>query len=375
MKKYRFLTVGIVVFMMVSATLAWALEQAPLNPEFLQYQVQRKAKALSTRTADGHSLGYIPSPFKLPQPATSLPGLQGKIKALPSSYDLRTYSKMSSVKDQGAEGNCWAFATYGSMESYLLTSESWDFSENNLCNLHGFNYAYGAGGNANMSLAYLTRWSGPVLESADPYSNGAGNSPTGLTVQKHVQSALLIPDRTSSIDNDAIKQAIMTYGGLYSTFCWDSTYYNSGNGAYYYSGAANANHAITIIGWNDAYNRNNFNTTPVGDGAFLIKNSWGSSWGNAGCNWISYYDAKIGKDNCMFLNAESTANYTSSYEYDTLGLCSAYGYGSTTAWGANIFTGDPAQSRQSVFMPEAPAPVTKSGFIRVLPPGARPAAH
>ena len=43
MKKYRFLTVGIVVFMMVGTTLAGALEQAPLNPEFLQYQVQRKA--------------------------------------------------------------------------------------------------------------------------------------------------------------------------------------------------------------------------------------------------------------------------------------------------------------------------------------------
>ncbi|MBU4201425.1 MAG: hypothetical protein KKG09_10500 [Verrucomicrobia bacterium] len=354
MKRHRFLTIGFVVFTMVlvNATLLWALERSPLNPEFLQYQEQLRTKTLTTRTADGHGLGYIPAPFKLPQPAASLPVPQGKtqappeasprrVKALPSSYDLRTYGKMSSVQDQGAEGNCWTFATFGSLESCLLTAESWDFSENNLANLHGYtNRAYGAGGNAYMSLAYLTRWSGPVNEADDPYSNGADGSPAGLTVRKHVQSAQFIPDRAASTDNDAIKQVIMTYGAIYSTFCWvDSTsYYNDTACAYYYNGAANANHAIAIIGWDDTYSRANFNSTPAGDGAFLIKNSWGPSWGNAGCFWISYYDAKIGKDNCLFLNAESTSNYGSVYEYDTLGFTGGYGYGGTTAWGANIFS-------------------------------------
>ncbi|MCX6993744.1 MAG: lectin like domain-containing protein [Kiritimatiellaeota bacterium] len=339
MKKQSLLTVGFVVFAMAinSATLVWALEMAPLNPEFQQYQAQQQTKALATRTADGHGLGHIPAPFKLPQPAVSLPAQQGKLQTLPATYDLRDYSKVSSVKDQGDYGNCWAFATFGSMESCLLTAETWDFSENNLANKHGLDKAYGAGGNYYMSLAYLGRWAGPVLETADPYSNGS-SSPSGLAVQKHIQSAQFIPDRTSATDNDKIKQAIMTYGGLYSAFYYADAYYNGANYAYYCSSASSGNHAITIVGWDDNFSRTKFNSTPAGDGAFLIKNSWGPSWGNAGYFWISYYDARIGKDNCLFLNAESTANYTSYYQYDPLGFCTALGLGSTTAWSANIFS-------------------------------------
>ncbi|MCG2659160.1 MAG: surface layer protein B, partial [Kiritimatiellae bacterium] len=310
MKKHSLLIVGFMVFAMVLAgtMTAWALERAPLNPEFLQYQAQRQTKALTTRTADGHGLGYIPAPFKLPQPTASfLSAQRNKLKAsLPASYDLRTpYGKVSSVKDQGAYGNCWTFGTFGSMESCLLTGETWDFSENNLANLHGFDYAYGEGGNHLMSLAYLGRWGGPVLESADPYSNGP-SSPTGLTVQKHIQSAQFIPDRAvGNTDNDAIKQAIMTYGGIYSAFCYNGAYYNSANYAYYYNGdyVSAWGHAITIVGWDDAFDRTKFDMTPSGDGAFLIKNSWGTSWGDAGYFWISYYDAHIGNNNCLFLNA------------------------------------------------------------------------
>jgi len=343
MNKHRFLTAGLVVLAMALAGImpAWSLEMAPLNPAFLQYQQQLQAKTLTARTADGHGLGYIPGPFKAPQPSPSFLAAQRSMSAiLPANYDLRNYSKVSPVKNQGNYGNCWAFATFGSMESCLLTAETWAFSENNLANKHGFDHPYGDGGEHWMSLAYLSRWSGPVLESADPYSNGF-YSPTGLPVQKHIQSAQFIPDRTSATDNDMIKQAITNYGGMYSAFYYGDAYYNDANCAYYYNGSKSmeGNHAITIVGWDDAYSRTNFNSTPPGDGAFLIKNSWGTDWGNAGYFWISYYDSLIGKDNCLFFNAASTTNYESIYQYDTLGMCAAYGYGTTTAWGANIFSG------------------------------------
>jgi len=313
------------------------MERAPFNPDFQQYQAQLRAKAFIPRTANGHGLGYIPAPFKPPRNAEFLAAQPAKLQALPSSYDLRNYSKVSPVQNQGGYGNCWAFATFGSMESCLLTGESWDFSENNMANKHGFNYAYGAGGNHYMALAYLGRWDGPVLESDDPYSNGA-HSPAGLTIQKHIQSAQFITARAFFTDNDAIKQAIMDQGGLYSAFYWDDAYHNYANRAYYYSGSSEANHAITLVGWNDAFSRTAFKSTPPGDGAFLVKNSWGTAWGDAGYFWISYYDARIGSENCLFLNAESTTNYASIHQYDSLGFCTAFGYGSTTAWGANIFT-------------------------------------
>ena len=87
-------------------------------------------------------------------------------KAYPSSYDLRVLSRVSPVKDQGAYGTCWAFASLGSLESGLLASNPtvWDFSEDNLAWFAGFSVGsdpYNDGGNAFMALAYLSRWGGP----------------------------------------------------------------------------------------------------------------------------------------------------------------------------------------------------------------------
>jgi C1A family cysteine protease len=326
----------VLAIFLTGAVFAWAVDQAPINPDFQQYQQQLRAKALTARTADGHGLGFIPHPTRLPAPAVALPKAQRQ--ALPSSYDLRTYGKVTAVQDQGEYGNCWTFATFASMESCLLTGATWNFSENNLANKHGLDNGYGDGGNSYMSLAYLGRWAGPVLEADDPYSNGP-NSPSGLTVQKHVQSAVFVPDRTAFTDNDLIKQAIMTYGALYTTMYWGNTYYNSANAAYYYNGSSVGNHAVTIVGWDDTYSRTKFGTTPAGDGAFLVKNSWGTSWGSAGYFWASYYDTKFGLYNCLFVNAEATSNYDSVYQYDPLGYCTSFGYGSTTSYGANIFSG------------------------------------
>lgn len=325
----------IVAMAIMGASPAWAQERAPLNPAFVRYVESKRAGGLA-KGDDGQALGYIPPPCKLPSAAAALP--QGKAQALPSSYDLRDHGKLTPVKDQGDYGTCWTFATFGSMESCLLPGETWDFSENNLANLHGFDWAYTDGGNSFMSLAYLGRWSGPVNEADDPYSNGPGGSPAGLPVRKHVETALWIPDRTGSSDNTILKQAIVAYGGLYSSFRWERAYYNSAHCAYYYNGADDGNHAITLVGWDDNFSRTNFGITPAGDGAFLIKNSWNTTWGDAGYGWISYYDTTMGKENCLFLNAAATSDYESVYQYDTLGFCTSFGYGSTVGWGANIFT-------------------------------------
>ena len=148
----------------------------------------------------------------------------------PAYYDLRSLKKVSqSIKDQGTSGTCWAFATYESLESFLMPRENWDFSENNLKNLltsaypGGFDYI--EGGNMFMSTAYLARWSGPVKEIDDPYNPYSGMSPNNLPIQKHVQNVSFYPDRNGPMDNNEIKSAVMNYGVVYTTINYDPTFY------------------------------------------------------------------------------------------------------------------------------------------------------
>ncbi len=71
----------------------------------------------------------------------------------------------------------------------------------------------------------------------------------------------------------------MKYGAVYSTMYWDLAYYQENNYTYRFTGSLTANHAITIVGWDDSFDRNKFTQVPPGDGAFIVKNSWGRSLG------------------------------------------------------------------------------------------------
>jgi C1A family cysteine protease len=323
---------------------------APINPDFLEFADRRERGMVQRETAEGYGLGFVPSPLDLSHLRGQRITRDYELLGFPASYDLRTQGKLTPIRDQGNCGSCWSFATYGSLESNLLPDESLDFSENNLKNTHGFDWGPCEGGNTDMSTAYLARWSGPVDESDDPYSASSGHSPPGLTPQKHVQEVLIIPDRGSSLDNDNIKQAVMTYGAVSTTMYWNSSYYNSSDNAYRYTGAlvcrddydnlivCPSNHGVAIVGWDDSFDRNKFPSVPNGDGAFIIKNSWGTSWGESGYFYVSYYDFNVGKYNYVFNNGESTSNYSHAYQYDPLGWVMSVGYSNPTGWFANIFT-------------------------------------
>ena len=58
---------------------------------------------------------------------------------------------------------------------------------------------------------------------------------------------------------------------------------------------------------------------PPGDGAFLIKNSWGTDFADQGYLWVSYYDASFGKALAVFNGVASADDYDAIYQYDALG--------------------------------------------------------
>ena len=331
---------GITLWVAASAVLAQLPRTAPLSPEFAAYAAKAKAGQLQT-TADGkHGLGGCPSPVDMSYLSGQIiqPAKIGPL-ALATSYDLRTTGRMTAVKNQGTYGTCWAHATMGVLESCLMPAENQDFSENNLVNLAGFDWGFNYGGNAKMAMAYLARWGGPVRESDDPYPN-PGGSASGLTVRKHVQQTRIIPPRTGATGNDAIKQAIMDYGALLVNYCHSDTCYNSTNKSYYYSGTSGSNHYVVIAGWDDNYAKTKFSTAPAGNGAYIVRNSWGANWGENGYFYVSYYDTKFAYgDIYAFSNVEPTSNYSRIYSYDPLGWIGNFGTGTTpTYWAANMFT-------------------------------------
>lgn len=333
------LSLGLVALCPLLVAAQVPLSQAPLNPAFQQYQAARERGTVQSLSAGGHALGYVPAPVNLEHTAGQGALASHQVSGAPATYDLRTLGKLTAIRDQAACGSCWTFGACASLESCLLTNETWDFSENNLKNTHGFDWGPCDGGNIWMSTAYMARWSGPATEAADPYHDWDDRPSPPVSAVKHVQDVLFLPLRASATDNDTIKQAIMTYGAVTSSFYYNDSYYNSSTHAYYCNSASSANHEVAIVGWNDNYPATNFPMTPPGNGAFIMKNSWGTGWGEAGYFYISYYDMGIGmNENAVFEDSEPTDKYTHIYQYDPLGWVASCGYGTTSAWAANVFT-------------------------------------
>jgi C1A family cysteine protease len=314
-------------------------------------------------TQVGVGTGISTAPTAAPTTTFTAVGLPASY-APPSAFDLRSTGQLSPVRDQGACGDCWAFATFGAMESETIAAgdPSFILSPNHLNVRHGFAYPACGGGNATISMAYLTRWgdgsghaAGSVLEADDPYTSTAATSVAGLVPRYHAQEVLVLPDKATgaaSADNINWKYALQQYGGLYVAFNIDTTsldtltgkpkYWNNANAAYYYFGGTGANHAVTLVGWDDNYPASSFATQPPGNGAYILKNQWGTNWGQAGYFYVSYYDTSL-QEAVVMLAPEPVSNYTHQFMIDPHGNIGSWGYGSSTGWIGNIFTAGAAE--------------------------------
>jgi C1A family cysteine protease len=372
------------------ANISLSLQIATLNPEFQDYLKNPKNWRSQHYGKNGKliTLGVIPSPTSIywpdnytygpdPElspsyfPQLSYPQSAGEYPN-ESYFSLLDAGRVTPVKDQGSAGSCGIFASFASLDSYLIPIDSyqWDFSENNMKNLlskdypEGFDRTHDAGAGSHMATAYLTRWTGPILESDDPYNPGSGVSPTNKTVQKHVQEVFFLPPRNNSTDSGLIKKTIKEKGGIWAAYDVNWNCFGSKNGydyvTYYnpalVSSSSPNGHAICIVGWDDNFSRYEFTSTPPGNGAFICKNSWGTGTGinGSGYFYISYYDANLGMENsiwselCVF-EAESPNNYQKIYQYDPLGWTTEYGYNNLKyAWVANVFKANSSENLKAI---------------------------
>ena len=265
---------------------------------------------------------------------------------LPSKYDLRDYGYVTPVKNQKSSGNCWAFTSLAALESCILkaTGISHDLSEENMKNVIAYYSDYGwalptnTGGYDDMGVGYLVSWLGAVDEELETFSDHTVLSPV-LDSTIHVQNLIYLT-RSNYTDNNAVKEAIIKYGAVATGIYYSASYLNSNS--YYFSGSNGPNHAVTIVGWDDNYSKYKFKTSPLGDGAWICKNSWGDTWGNKGYFYVSYYDkncVRVGDyDKSTYtIILNDTLRYDKNYQYDIIGITDYLITGESTIWYENIF--------------------------------------
>lgn len=312
--------------------------------------------------------------------------------SIPSSYDAREEGLLSEIQNQGELSNCWSYAAMGVSEAnirkkgYEVTP---DLSEYHLsysvynktldpmgltlgdnCRVKEMNNnMYLWGGNDYMTISTLSRWQGvleeedaPLTELFSAYKNKIPAILPEEILNKdsyHLQNAEFIYITQSNMD--LIKEKIMQYGsGTISYYSKEESGYNkfSNTGsndytAYYCNDTTKtANHEVMVVGWDDNYSVNHFNTfcRPSKPGAWLIRNSWGKYNEMNGYFWLSYEDAMLNPTYCedaeiVFYDLETSDRYDHNYQYDG-GLPFSYIRGCKSA--ANVFTSQNSEKLQAV---------------------------
>ena len=232
-------------------------------------------------------------------PELDLPALPAE--ALPGAWDWRDVSGQSfvaPVRNQGACGSCYAFSATGVAESLYMIGENLpgadvDLSESYLmfCLSQHYSGFYGCAGASYDydEMDALVRY-GTVDEACFPYDEGQTSECGAACATPALQVQLASWGRIPCNDVASIKTALYTYGPLdaavyvtdafqaYSGGVFNDLQTSCGTSPCYYTPT---NHAIMLVGWDDA------------DGAWILRNSWGSSWGEGGYMRIAYAAARV----------------------------------------------------------------------------------
>ena len=185
------------------------------------------------------------------------------------------------------------------------------------------------------------------IKSLDQYSTALRITDASYLVAVDRENARLM--FSTEENRNIIKKFIMKNGAVAVAYnAASNMFLNQNTGAYFYSEndisdddedkpANQTNHVVSIIGWDDDFSVDNFNskdvTRPEHNGAWLVRNSWGD-WANDGYFWISYEQYML--EGTAFI-VESADKTLRTYGYDDLGWTSSWGNGEKTAKAANIF--------------------------------------
>ena len=287
---------------------------------------------------------------------------------VPSSYNTiaEVRSTYPENRNQNPYGTCWAFSSIGLAEFDLINDgaadKSIDLSELQLIyflfnsttdplggtegdsakyyNENASNIYLDYGGNYEMASRRLAQWVGVAKESDIPYStassvlnNGVSDAYAYNADVAHLQNAYLINIKQNPTD---VKQQIMEHGAVGIMYYHDDFNISSGpNGNeynYYDTALSGGGHAVMVVGWDDNYSKDNFIwNKPANDGAWLVRNSWGSY---IDYFWMSYETYSL-SDTAWAFDFSVDDGFDNNYQLD--GGLNVYPNTQYTTM-ANVFT-------------------------------------
>ena len=201
---------------------------------------------------------------------------------LPTHFDWTDSGAVSPVRRQLC-GDCWAQCSVAAMESQLRVYDD-DNTKLSVQQAIDCNFGSSSCDGGWMDDVYdLYMAVGAVTQSCYAYRNGADGNCIEDTCD-----IITVIDGYEPIDTsvESIKSNLMTYGPIAVAMSVFSSFYYYSGGCYQTSQSGGVNHGVLIVGWDDS--------KCGGAGAWHIKNSWGTGWGESGYAWMKYGTANIG---------------------------------------------------------------------------------
>lgn len=288
--------------------------------------------------------------------------VEGLILSGPQKYDARQDNLITSVKSQGSYSICWAYSAASLIETAMIKKnlasvDSIDISEAHLAffrynteptpigGLDSDQIVYNQelldGGSVSHLVNVVSAWAGVVNSNLDVgqvttinRDDAYHNQATLVTTVGEILTMVGGSGMTKAVQN--MKDAITTYGSI--ALSYNNLYCDNELNSQYTQINAKQNHAITIVGWDDTFS--NFGSaTPPTPGAWLVKNSHGTDFGEEGYFWLSYHDKTIGP-RAFYCDVTDKNQYDNNYQYDQASMendAVIYSIGSVIQ-AANVYT-------------------------------------